>query len=430
MERLSLFSGLAGGLVSLGVGLGMAVALGVGACIGCAGEPGKSAGAGKPVVPANPPGARAGELAKENAAFAFDLFRELSAGKGDDVFFSPYSMSSAVGMLWAGARGATEEEIAKVMHWGMGQEATHDGFAGLANGLVSPVTKSGETLYEWSSANRLWMGIEVMSGYQERLVRSYGADAHRLDFGKPVESAGLINGWTKEWTRGHIEKIVEPEDMRELGLMLTNAVYFKGTWEEPFNKEMTRRGPFTRGDGSVVEKEMMHTTRRTLFATGEGFSAIRLSYKGGVSCVIMLPDEVGGDERLIASMSAERFYGLIGGMSASEVVISLPKVKIETRFNVNKELGRLGMVRAFSGDADFSAIDGKGQLAVSDVIHAATLEMDEVGTVATAVTAIGVRVTSAPMPGEIKVFNVDRPYVMAIVHDATGSVLFAGRVGK
>jgi serine protease inhibitor len=129
-----------------------------------------------------------------------------------------------------------------VMHWSMGQDATHDAFAGLANRLVSPVTKDGAALYEWSSASRVWMGIRVMDPYQARLAMSYGADAKKIDFSDAEGAAGEINAWTKAWTRGHIEKIVEPKDMRELGLMLTNAVYFKGTWEEPFRKDATRPG--------------------------------------------------------------------------------------------------------------------------------------------------------------------------------------------
>jgi serpin B len=415
MERL---------LVTLAAGSAMVLAM----TAGCAN--GKDPGGKGPVLPADPAGARSGELAKENADFAFDLFRELSSGKTEDVFFSPHSVSNAVAMLWAGSIGATGEEIARTMHWSMGQDATHDAFAGLANRLVSPVTKDGAALYEWSSASRVWMGIRVMEPYQARLSMSYGADAKNVDFSDAEGAAREINGWTKEWTRGHIEKIVEAKDMRELGLMLTNAVYFKGTWEEPFNKESTGPGAFTRADGSVVEKEMMHSTRRTLYTKGDGYAAIKLSYKGGVSCVIVLPDEVGGDSRLIAEMTGEKFSEISGGMGAKEVMITLPKAKVETRFSASQELQRLGMVRVFGDGAELSPIDGIGRLAVSDVLHAATLEMDEVGTVATAVTAIGVRVTSAPVMDEVKEFKVDRPYVVAIVHDATGEVLFLGRVGK
>ncbi len=423
---LSAFRGGVGAMAAI------SAAAGILACCGCAA---RSPEPERRVLPVKPAAAKTQELAGQNADFAFDLLRALApaddatARTGVNVFFSPHSISTAMGMVWAGARGATERDIAGVMHWSMGQDGTHDAFAGLANEIEPPVSAAdGPGTYEWASANRLWLGGEVLESFTRRLTTSYASDVERVDFLKQEETAAAINGWTERWTRGHINKIVEAKDLRDMRLMITNAVYFRGTWKEPFMTEGTTRDPFHIAPGRTETVEMMHDARHVEYAAVDGMTAVSLPYNGGVSCVFILPDE-GGMEKAVGTITGSGFGTLRAGMARAEVILSIPKLKARTMFSARPALERMGMGSAFSDGADFSGISTAERLQISDVLHAATVDMDEVGTVATAVTAIGVRVTSAPMPGQLKVFNVDRPYLLALVHDGTGEVLFLGKIG-
>lgn len=389
----------------------------------CAGQ----SGVDPPKLPKNPEGAPVGTVAAENSSLAFDLLRVMSGRREGNLFFSPHSISTAMAMVWAGAKGETEKKIADVMHWSGGQDATHRGFAGLANQLDPSFGSSDGAKYEWTSANMVWTGIAVNPAFSSRLAESYGSGSKALDFSKRDEASAAVNAWAKEWTRGHIERIVEPDDMRGLRVMLTNAVYFKGTWEEPFSKDATGDEPFRGGEGTHSVR-MMRGTREMQYGRGDGYSAVSLPYLGGVSCVIVLPDEATTIGQSVEKLSDDGFRAMLASMREERVALSLPLLSLKTKFSARDDLKSLGMGLAFSDSADFSGISDREGLAISDVLHAATIDMDEVGTVATAVTAIGVRVTSAPMPKELIVFKVDRPYLVAIVHNATGEVMFLGRV--
>lgn len=395
-----------------------------------------SGGTDVPSLPPEPPAADTPGVALQNADFAFDFLRELSRKSTGNVFFSPHSISTAVAMVWAGSQGTTEPAIARTMHWTQGQDATHDAFAALANRLSPQANPSEEGfLYEWTSANRVWTSIDVLKPFSDRLAHSYASDSVKLDFTNHQAAATAINSWAERWTRGHINNIVAPDDMRDLRLMLTNAVYFKGTWREPFQTEATRDEPFMTGGGTPAQVPMMHDTRKTLYASGNGFAAVSLPYLGGVSCLFILPDETPPGTRdasqlnqAISTLSGAGLASLRESMQETRVALSIPKLSIKSRFSAREPLESLGMAIAFSDDADLTGIATGDRLKISDVLHAATVDMDEVGTVATAVTAIGVEVTAALPPRDLITFRLDRPYVLAIVHEQTGEVLFLGAI--
>lgn len=377
-------------------------------------------------MPIEPINAKPNELAAQNAEFACDLLRELHTKPDENIFFSPHSLAVALGMAWAGARGPTSDVIAGTMHWTLGQDLTHDSFAALANRLAPPVVKEGKS-YEWTSANRIWPGIRVNQPYEARLRQSYGSDVEPLDFKDMEDAARRINAWCEKWTQGRINKIVDASDLDGIVMMLTNAVYFKGTWTMPFETANTRDEVFHAAPGKDLTVPMMNANREVLYAKGDGLAAISLPYVGGMSCVIILPDE-GKMEQTVAGLSGAGLSALRDSMRPTEAVLAIPKLKARTQFSVREPLTDMGMGLAFSDAADFGGISTDPPVAISEVLHAATVELDEEGTVATAVTAIGVRATSAPILKEIPVFRVDRPYLISIIHDGTGSVLFLGRI--
>ncbi|HRJ49191.1 MAG: serpin family protein [Phycisphaeraceae bacterium] len=380
-----------------------------------------------PPLPREPPEARPERIASQNAWFASDLLRTLEAGESGNVFFSPHSLSTALAMAWAGARGQTERAIASTMRWSDGQQSTHDGFASLANRLAPPTSESGAPAYEWTSANRLWLGMPVSDSFSRTLADSYASDTSSLNLKDATDSARAINQWAGLWTRGRITRIVEPDDINGLPFVLTNAVYFKGLWTTPFNTSSTRPEPFHTADGTVAEVPMMHAVREVMHAAGDGWQSISLPYNGGISCLLYQVDH-GSMTPFLGAMDGDFIERSRSRMRPRMADMAIPRFSIRTKFSAAEALGTLGMGVAFSDAADFSGITGAAPLAISDVIHAATIEFDEVGTVATAVTAIGIRVTSAPMPEDPVVFRLDHPFVIAIVHDATGAVLFLGRV--
>lgn len=405
------------------------VALLTAALAGCAPPPSDHTDRDMTLLPRQPESADTDRLAKENAQFAAGLLRELSRAQEKNIFFSPHSISTAMAMVWAGSKAQTEEAIARTMRWSAGQDGTHDSFAAMAN-LLSPPRddESGKLLYDWTSANRLWTSIRVLDPFNQRLTESYASDAQVLDFSDKQQAAEQINAWAEKWTRGHIDQIVKPEDLTDIRLVLTNAVYFKGTWVKPFPTDQTRDEPFVTSTGATVQVPMMHDKRRVDYVAGDGYRAVSLPYKGGVSCMLILPDESGMDQ-LIMGLSAESLGGMRADMRPAEVRLAIPKLSVQTRFSAKEPLQAMGMGIAFSPAADFSGITTAEPLAISDVFHAATIDLDEVGTIATAVTAISVEVTSAT-PGGVIEFRLDRPYVLVITHEATGEVLFLGRINN
>ncbi len=381
-----------------------------------------------PRLPAEPANSSPKDLAAQNAEFACDLLRQLHGRMPQNIFFSPMSISTAVGMAWAGAGGPTADQIAATMRWSQGQDPTHDSFAALANRLAPPRDpESNAELYEWSSANRVWPGISVLPAFSKRLETSYASDVSALDFGHPDAAARAVNGWASRWTRGHIPNIVGADDMRGLVLLLTNAVYFKGTWATPFEESATSDEPFHLAGGTTTTVPMMHSAREAMYSAGEGFASVALPYRGGVSCVFILPDE-GRMNGVVSAISGQGLSDARRAMRQTAVILSIPRLSAASRFSVAEDLKGLGMQLAFSDKADFSGISGEMTLKISDVIHAATIDMDEKGTVATAVTSIGIAPTAIRPRQDPIVFKVDRPYLVAIVHDTTGAVLFLGRI--
>lgn len=355
----------------------------------------------------------------------FDLFARLTSQRpGENIFLSPYSIHSALCMAYSGARGKTAQAMAGVMHLGSWQlPRLMDECRGLKKELASE-----DTLISLDIANSLWSrkGLALKTDFRNAVKKYFDGQAQELDFNSP-EAKGIINGWVKEKTRGKIEKIIEriPPDA---ALYLINAVYFKGKWQTQFDKQLTREKEFFLPGGKPQRMPFMRQDGEYQYLRGESFQAARLPYGAGrFAMYLFLPDKRDGLEALLKQATPENWTGWLSGFHKTKGHIELPRFKAEYFQDLVPALEALGMGPAFRASADFSGLSDEG-LSISEVLHKTVVEVNEEGTVAAAVTSIGVRVTSiAPVQKPFEMV-VDHPFLMAIVDQDTEAVLFLGAI--
>jgi len=372
------------------------------------------------------------ELVEGNSAFAFDLYQVLRGGNGN-LFYSPYSISLALAMTYAGARGETEGQMAEALHFLLSQERLHPAFNALDLELASrgegAAGKDGEG-FRLNIVNAIWgqKGYAFLSEFLDVLAENYGAGLRPLDFVNASEEARVtVNDWVSEQTEGRIEDLIPPGVIDALTrLVLTNAIYFNAAWSQPFEPRLTEEGTFHLLDGGKVTVPMMAQTESFSYAEGQGYQAVELPYDGWeISMVILLP-EAGGFEAFEDSLDAERVDAVLKELARRQVALTMPKFEFESDFSLNEALSAMGMPVAFSGEADFSGMTGSRDLFISEVIHKAFVSVDEAGTEAAAATAVVI--AELAMPEEPVTFTVDRPFLFLIRDMETGTVLFVGRV--
>mgnify|MGYP005845231655 FL=1 len=374
------------------------------------------------------------ELAAGNSAFAFDLYGALRAQDGN-LFYSPYSVSLALALAYAGARGDTEQQMAKTLHYTLPQERLHPAFNALDQQLAnrgSGAKGQDGKGFRLKIANSLWgqTGYQFLPQYLETLASNYGAGLRLTDFVQAPEPARLtINDWVKGQTEGKIPDLLPQGVIDHLTrLVLVNAVYFNAAWQHPFEKANTHTGPFTLLDGSHVEVPMMSQTENLAYTRGEGYQAVELPYDGGdLSMVIMLP-ESGTFQQFESSLTGERVKEIMQDLRSTRVALTLPKFTYQSSFGLAGTLSAMGMSDAMNPErADFSGISGNRDLYIKDVIHRAVVTVDEQGTEAAAATAVIIGIVSAPTEQPV-LLTVDRPFVFLIRDVQSGTVLFVGRV--
>jgi serpin B len=366
-----------------------------------------------------------------NTAFALDLYQQLRTEKGN-VFYSPFSISEALAMTFAGARGETATQMAAALHFELPPAQLHPAFNALDLALASrgkgAAGKDGQG-FRLTIANALWgqTGHSFAAPFLDTVGQNYGAGVHVVDFRGDAEiSRSLINGWVASRTENRISELLpEGSVSSDTRLVLTNAVYFNAAWRVPFQASDTKLAPFTRRDGSQVDVQMMSGHRQLPYNDGADYAAVTLPYDGNeLSMVAILPPQ-GSLDAFEASLTADRLTSILDGMSEHGVTITLPRFKIASTFSLGDQLAKLGMPIALSEAADFSGIDGKGGLMISGVAHRAVVDVNETGTEAAAATGVVVGITSAPPPAEI---HLDHPYLFVIRDNATRTLLFVGRV--
>jgi serpin B len=371
-------------------------------------------------------------LAEANAAFATDLYAALRHAPGN-LFFSPYSISTALAMTYAGADGDTAGQMAATLHFDLPAERLHPAFNAYALDLEARAAQATEgTPFELSIANSLWgqRDFPFRAEFLDLLSENYGAGMRLVDYmGDADVSRQAINDWVSDATRDKIQDLI-PEGAVDAmtRLVLANAIYFKAGWHHPFEDSATSPEPFHLLDGSTLDVSMMHQTESFGYAIRDGYRALDLPYvNGNASMLIILPDE-GRFEVVEQELEPEMIQDLAQSMSHGPVILTMPKFSYTSSFSLNEALIGLGMPDAFDPDrADFSGMDGARDLYISNVLHKAFVRVDEKGTEAAAATAVIMSVTSAPVDEPIT-FTIDRPFLYLIRDDQTGTILFLGRV--
>lgn len=370
------------------------------------------------------------ELVEGNNKFALELYSKLSAGEGN-LFLSPYSISSALAMTYAGARGETEKQMAKTLHFGIEQKQLHSAFAAMAKQISGAKKKP----YELTVANALWgqTGYKFQKEFLEIMRTNYGAGFFDVNFKKDAAKiVKQINLWVEDKTKNKIKNIVSEDVITsDTRLVLANAIYFKGAWESEFSKSDTKKMPFTFFDGKKADVPMMNQIEEFSYGENETCQILQLPYKGyDIVMNIILPKTADGIKELEKSIDVEAFSKMLGLLEHRDVILTLPKFKMETFFELNKPLEDMGMKDAFSmSDADFSGITGSKDLFISLVLHKAYVDVDEKGTEAAAATVVVAGETAAaPDERGPVVFKADHPFMFVIRERQSGTILFIGRV--
>jgi serpin B len=370
-------------------------------------------------------------LAQGNNQFAFDLYGKLQADKGN-LFYSPYSISTALAMTSAGAKGETLAQMNKTLHLDLGPDRVHAAFHQLITSLNGDPSRQK---FELSTANALWVAknYPVVPAFLAHSDADYQAKLQQVDFAGDPEKARLtINRWVEERTRNKIQNLLESGALdADTRLVLTNAIYFKGEWANPFNTKATQKGEFRLPNAApLTDVSLMHKTEELAYAETDDVQLVELPYAGGrLSMVVLLPKKLDGLAALEKDLTAANVSKWLAKLQANEVNLTLPKFQMTAKFELEKTLSALGMPLAFTTSADFSGICTSEKLAISKVIHKAFIDVDEKGTEAAAATAVVLaRPSEVKEPPPVKTFQADHPFVFLLRDHTTQSILFLGRV--
>jgi len=390
-----------------------------------------------PLIPTPPelPGSET-SVVDGNNRFALDLYALLAddpTHRDDNLFFSPFSISSALAITYEGARGTTVEEIRSVFHFPENQTVMRSGFAGIISGINSKANA-----YMLRTANALWaeQTYPFLAGYISAAEQHYGVKTTNLDFiNKPEDSRVAINTWVEDQTEDRIKDLLQPGTIDPFTrLVITNAIYFKGTWVKQFDENKTTDADFRTGTGKTVEVRMMERTDEDavfLYAETDMLQALSMPYESGdgkdLSMLVLLPknDDISLVEE---SLNTSILSSLHDSFMTRRVIVYFPKFVMETKYSLPGMLSAMGMPTAFTRAADFSGMDGTKDLYIDDVIHQAFVEVNEEGTEAAAATAVVMRLSAMPLEETVPLFRADHPFIFFIQERETGNILFMGRV--
>jgi serpin B len=370
------------------------------------------------------------EIVEGNNKFAFKLYHELKGGD-KNLFYSPFSISTALAMTYAGAKNETALQMSQTMNFPEGA-TFHNDYRHLLDGL----NKGTESKIKLNIANGLWAqkDFKFLDSYFDMVRFNYNSALNNVDFTNSIEREKTrieINDWVEQKTYDKIKDLLAQGDLDSMTrLVLVNAIYFYGDWEHPFEKQATMPKDFIRSDGTTSNVPFMNQQGRYNYYEDEKIKAIEIPYKDNeASLVIFLPIKNNGMTEFGNSFDYTYYHEIIGSLKATEVSLSLPKFQTTFKLELGEILSRMGMPLAFdSFAADFSGMTGKRDLYISKVIHQAFIHVDEKGTEAAAATAVVMDFKSAPPSYRIKVFNADHPFVFLIKDNISGSILFMGKI--
>ncbi|MBN1312348.1 MAG: serpin family protein [Anaerolineae bacterium] len=376
-------------------------------------------------------------LASGNAAFAFDLYQQLRTQDGN-LIYSPYSISVALAMTYAGADGSTARQMADTLHFTLPQDKLHPAFNALGLALDSrnmtiedPESGEEKTAVQLEIANALWAqaGFPFKQPFMEMLGRNYDAGVRQVDFvNAPEPARQAINQWASEKTHDKIQDII-PEGVisPDTRLVLANAIYLNALWQSQFEESATQDEPFYLLDGSQTQVSMMHQQETFGYVSGDGYQAVDLPYMGGqLSMLAIVPDQDKFAD-VESIFDAAYFEQVREALESQLVNLGMPRFEFETSIGLSDILIAMGMPEAFDGNrADFSGM-AEEDLYISAVLHKAYIKANESGTEAAAATAVVMDLAMAPL-GEPINLTIDRPFLFVLYDHETGAILFVGRV--
>jgi serpin B len=402
---------------------------------GCTGV--QDAASPEPTPPAGEDIPEAGgndSVAAGNNRFAFDLYQELRndpAYAEENLFFSPYSISSALAITYEGARGRTADEIRAVFHLPADDTVRREGFRAIDAGI-----NRADAGYTLRTANALWAEetYPFLQDYIETAGRYYSANVTHLDFTTQPEASRItINRWVEERTNDLIKDLLPEGSIRPLTrLLFTHAIYFTGTWVKQFDENKTANLHFWKGPGESVLVPMMQRNDEEAiygYAETDDLQVLEMPYAhengAGLSMLVILPDEIEAAEE---SLDAQKIEDLRQSLTERRVNVYFPKFSLETTYPLAGTLAAMGMPTAFTDAADLSGMDGTQNLFVCSVVHKAFVDVNEEGTEAAAATGVIINLKTSLEGDETPTFRADHPFIFAILDNDTGTILFMGRV--
>ena len=366
------------------------------------------------------------QLARDNNLFALDLFQQLRAEPGN-LLFSPYSISTALAMTTAGARGETEKQMTTALRFSLDRRRLHPAFAELQAAL-NKIQQAGHV--KLNVANSLWPQNQYpcLADYLALTRRYYGVEITPLDYVRSPDAAvATINKWVEEKTQDKIKNLILPRELDKLTrLVLVNAIHFKGDWTYPFKPDATQATPFLLAAGRSVSAPLMRQLREVRYAKAGGMQLLELPYAdGALTMLVLLPEKADGLAELEKNLTAAKLAAWLRQLCTCEANIFLPKFKMTAKFELSRIMAALGMKDAFSRASDFSGMDGQQDLYIDKILHKAFVDVNEEGTEAAAATAVvmGIKAVMHPVT-----FRADHPFLFLIREKNAGSILFMGRV--
>jgi serpin B len=366
-----------------------------------------------------------------NNAFAVALYGQLRNQSGN-LFFSPESISTALAMAYAGARGDTASQMAKTLHFTLPLDQLNPAMGALLGDL-----NTTHQNYQLNVANALWaqQGYTFLDSFLNVLKTDYGAGLNQVNFKGATEAARLtINQWVEKKTQDKIKDLLQPGALRsDTRLVLTNAIYFKGDWETQFDKAQTKNEVFFLSPAQTATTPLMHREGSFSYFNGGTFQALEIPYKSKeLSIIIFLPKDRSGLSALEQSLTASNLQQWLHQLGpVPKVIVTLPKFKSTQQFELGATLRAMGMPAAFGAGADFSGMTGKRDFAISEVIHKAYIDVNEEGTEAAAATAVTMRTMAMrPVEQAPPIFRADHPFVFLIRDNRSDSILFMGRMAN
>lgn len=385
-------------------------------------------------------------VTKANNQFAIDLYNEINIDNSNkNIFFSPWSISTAVAMVYEGARGNTSKEIEKVFYFPENDSSRRSSYANILNTINKARGK-----YKLHIANAIWLQKDYffLKSYKDIISKYYLGEIKNLDFDKnPNDSSFKINNWVSKNTNNKIKKIVSPDMFSSsTRAILTNAIYFKGKWKHQFDKTHTKFEDFTVGSGQKIKVPMMKLIDNNLnfnYAESDGIQILEMPYQGDkISMLVLLPkikmsnriynkDEIQSQSinisQLQSILSPVKLHKWINKMKPESVHIYIPKFTFKTSYSLNDHLKNLNLSLPFSSRADFSGMDGTQMLYINKILHKAYIDVSEEGTEAAAATSVSVDSLSV---NYIREFKANHPFIFLILEKKTGNILFMGKVNN